>query len=819
MSNGTSDPSQGSNRAVAENVQGQSQFYELLVKSNAEAEKQNELLKQRAFLLELSAKELKSETELQNSIATRLLQQVNEMEAANKKSAAAAEKRIKAEQDLLSLKKDIENLDDNSYFNQQLIEQQQIKIEQKEREILNLKSQEQEIQKDLFEFAKISTQEVNKYGNLLKIRVLDNVELSEVLQSQLYSEQQKRDALEEAKAINKDFLQLQTKTKSVTEKVAGNLGLAASFGDTNLGFAVDMHKRYLQMSDALGGKDAILGSMFKIAQQSFNFKNFFGSAVDFAKDAALQISNLSRDLAAATGYGDQFSDEIARMAQKGNMAGIGFKESADALKLLTTNLSSFNPKAERTNEYVGLTVARLGKLGVTSANAVKNVDLLQRSFGMTAEQAADTTAQIVRMGKSIGITGNEMLTNFDAMKTRIAAFGNTGMQVFKEMNALVKATGIALADLQSIASGLDTFDAAADSAGKLNAVLGTQLSTLELLEATDSERIMMIKQQVKMSVGNFENLDKYTKMYVAQAMGLKDVDKAQRLLNMSTAEYNKYTKGQQEQADIQAELAEATAELVPMMTQLKLIGVQVMMAFKPLITVFGALIKGISWILKPVGMFIQYLSTLVGDGGGGGMIEYMIGILGLAGIAWYAFGTAVMAGLGPIGWAAIALTALFGAFHLEGSPELWELPEHSAKGYENMANSMSVASEAALTTASSMEKVHNSMHKAGGKSFSIEAMAKLDTNKIADGLMKVKSAMMELSTLKIDGFLAMSTDGAKSSIVMGSQGVIKSLSEGRLSIDVNMPEISLPPINVIVQVNGQALEGVIDARVEKRAIQ
>ena len=160
---------------------------------------------------------------------------------------------------------------------------------------------------------------------------------------------------------------------------------------------------------------------------------------------------------------------------------------------------------------------------------------------------------------------------------------------------------------------------------------------------------------------------------------------------------------------------------------------------------------------------------------------------------------------------------MFGAFHLSGSPELWELPGESAKGYESMATSMGVANKAAMATSASMKGVHDSMHKAGGKSFNIEAMAKMDTGKIADGLTRVKSAMMELSTLKIDGFLAMSTDGAKSSIVMGSQGVIKSLSEGRLSIDVNMPEIALPPINVVVKVNDAELKKIIDVRIEKRA--
>ena len=361
------------------------------------------------------------------------------------------------------------------------------------------------------------------------------------------------------------------------------------------------------------------------------------------------------------------------------------------------------------------------------------------------------------------------------------------------------------------------FEDAADMVGKLNAVLGTQLSTLEMLEATDSERILMLKQQVQQSVGNFDNLDKYTKMYVAQAMGINDVNKAQRLLNMSTAEYNKYVKGQQEQADIQQELADATEKLVPMMQQLKMAGLQIMMAFKPVITVFGGLIRVIGAVVGFFGDIIKGLIEITGLGGsGGGLGEALVGVIMLATTAMIAFGSAVFASTGGLVAIAAALVALFGVWHLEGSPENWEIAGESAKGYENLATSMGVANKAAMATSASMKQVHDSMHKAGGKSFSVEAMAKIDTEKIASGLNKVKSAMMELSTLKIDGFLAMSTDGAKSSIVMGSQGVIKSLSEGRLTVDVNMPEISLPPINVVVRVNDQKLAGIFDAHVEER---
>ena len=428
-------------------------------------------------------------------------------------------------------------------------------------------------------------------------------------------------------------------------------------------------------------------------------------------------------------------------------------------------------------------------------------------MNLTGKAAANMTAQIARMGKEIGITSTKMIEQFNSASGRLAIFGQNNIKVFKGLAAAAKASGFEMQSLITISQQFDTFDKAADQAAKLNAVLGTQLSTLELMNATDEERIMMVKQQVQTSVGNFDSLDKFTKMYIAQAMGVKDVAEAQRLLNMSTAEYQKYQQGQQNQADIQQELADATAELVPMMQQLKLAGMQLMMIFKPVITFFGAVISGISFIVTGLASLIPVFET------GGHALEVLGGALLAGAAAWYTFGAAAITASGGLLLIIPALLALFGVFHKKGSPELWELPEHSAKGYENMANSMSVANEAAMATSASMKGVHDSMHKAGGKSFSIEAMAKLDTDKIASGITKIKSALMELSTLKIDGFLAMSTDGASTSMIMGSEGIIKKISEGKLTVDVKMPEFKMPDINVKVYIGDSELRSIIRTEV------
>jgi hypothetical protein len=814
MSNGTPPPppppTNNTRNASSEQVQNQSEFYELLVKSTAKAEQLLKLAQDRNKIMRDDLSLLEQETKLSQDKLLNLQQNNDLFEKMEKSTAANTVKQaeltyhMQQQADLL---------------NNKLIDQTEYdkKFEENMKKMIQLTDERNKIDNgDMIKAA------IGDY-DVLVTHMQDGVEvtekLSQALSKNLGDEKKRRDLLEQGRGSLENFLDVQKKSSNVAEKVAKNFGLSAKFSDTMLGKGTEFALKMKQAGTAVGA-EGMLGGLKAVVGQTFNLKNIFSSIVEFSAKAALEISNLSRDLGAATGYGDKFNKQITTMGAKGNMAGIGFAESATALKTLTTTLSSFNPEAAETNAHVGMTVARLSKLGVTADSAAGVMDVLQRSMGISAEAAADMTAEIATMGKEVGITTTKMMEDFKAAQGRLAAFGREGTQIFKELAAQAKATGIAMGTLTGVAKTYDTFDAAAESVGKMNAVLGTQLSTLEMIEATDSERIMMIQQQVKMSVGNFDSLDRYTKMYIAQSMGVSDVAEAQRLLNMSTAEYQKTMNGQQKSADIQKELAAATEELVPMMQQLKLVGIQIFMAFKPIITVFSGLIKVVSMILSPIGMLITFLGELVGgvggEGQGGGLIEGMIGVLMLAGIAFQIFGRSVMTALGPVGWFALALTALFGVWHLKGSPELYAIAGESAKGYDNLASSMGAAVTAAEGTSAAMKGVHDSMHKAGGKSFNIEAMAKMDTGKIADGLTKVKSAMMELSTLKIDGFLAMSTDGAKSSIVMGSQGVIKSLSEGRLSIDVNMPEIALPPINVVVKCDDVELKKIIDARIEER---
>jgi len=530
---------------------------------------------------------------------------------------------------------------------------------------------------------------------------------------------------------------------------------------------------------------------------------------------AIEFDNLSKEIGRTTGFGDKFNKTLIQGYKQTMTSGVSIAEFGKAITGLANNFSGFNPNAEKTNTTLSATASQLDKLGVGVDVSTKLMDHFHRTMGVSAEVAADMTAQLVMMGREIGITTAKMASDFQASAGVLARYGKDNVEVFKQLAAQTKATGLEMGTLLGIADKFDKFDTAADSAAQLNAVLGTQLSTLELMSANEAERVDMIRQQVQASVGNFDSLDKFTKMYVAQAMGVKDVAEAQRLLNMSQAEAARYAQGQREQADIQAELAAATRELVPLLDKLKIIGIKLFMTFEPLIFAFGAVFDVFELLYEQI--------SKVSDTKG------MMEALGMAFKVLAIGGLALAAGIGWIPATIIAVVAAFGAFYDTMSqtinPPFVRIFHFLSEGMKIMLTPMKIVlgfiedmtnkfGKFFLIMSGNSDSIGSFMGAAEGNKFDIKAFAELDTSKIATGFNKVKSAVMELSNIKIDGFLAMSTTGDSSSFVMGSDGLIKSITEGKLIVDVKMPDMKLPDVLVKVFIGDKELTTLIDHRIE-----
>ena len=531
---------------------------------------------------------------------------------------------------------------------------------------------------------------------------------------------------------------------------------------------------------------------------------------------AYQLDNLAKKIGSATGFGNQFNEVIFDGHNATMEAGVSMEEYANSITNLASSYSAFDPSNKQMIKSLANTSTKLEKLGVSAQTSSKMMDHFTRAQGMTAQQAADTTAQIALMGKAIGVTASKMAQDFESASGRLAIYGDKNIKVFKQLEAQAKATGMEVSTLLSISQKFDTFDSAAGSIGQLNAVLGTNLSTLEMMNATDAERVQMMKDQINMSVQSFDSLDKFTKMYIAEAMGVKDVAEAQRLLNMTNAEAAKYQKAQQEQADIQKELADRTAELVPLMDKLKIAGMKLFMALEPLIKGFSLIIEGISLLIDGIMWLFSPLQEMNALG-----IILTATVIGF-GLAWMAATWPVTATVAAVLAAVAAFGALYDAFHWTGSPELWEMAEHVGGNFDSMSDSL-VDSQKEMSQFSDkgLGSLYDAFHWTGSselyklpKEFADNIVAIADAiTETINAVTGFADTLIKMASIDYKGFVAIRTDGGSTSMIMGSEDVVTSLNKGKLTVDVKMPEIKLPEVQVKVYIGNRELKDIIKTEV------
>ncbi len=529
----------------------------------------------------------------------------------------------------------------------------------------------------------------------------------------------------------------------------------------------------------------------------------------------IEIDNYSKQIAAATGYTNQFHDEILGMTSANIMSGVGFAESAKALGALAQGMSSFLPENEKANQYMAKNVALLEKFGVSAQQSVQAMDHMERAMGLNKEQAADLAANVARMGKEVGITAVKAMNDFNKASARLSIYGTDNIKVFKKLQAVSKATGMSIDSLTGSASKFDTFDGAADQAAHLNAVLGTSIDHLQLMHMDDAERVIYIRDQVKARVGNFDSLNKFTKMHIAQAMNLKSVDEAQRMLNMSTKEYTDTLSGQKESAQVQEEMAEAAAKLVPLMDQLKLYAMNLLLAFEPLISLFA---HGVKYLTEFIAFGAKLVRAALSFGSAFSFVAGPILAVGaaLGGVAGLlnplTLGIAAVTGaVTGMFWAWDSIKSLFSAVI---NPPFINWAFWMAEGMNFLLSPLRIVTNLVDNLATKFMKFFliltghgDQVNNLDEDTFSIEDLMTLDTDKIHSGLGKIKSAIAEIGEVDMSGVLMAKPDGT---VLFGGEDLIDSISDGRLNITIDAPEQKQSIVNTIVKIGETELKKLIE---------
>lgn len=373
--------------------------------------------------------------------------------------------------------------------------------------------------------------------------------------------------------------------RAVLKDMASSVGLSKQYTDTLLGGIVEMNKG---LNSADPDKRAkAMEAYAENFQKFFNVQNLalavFNKLYSISKEMFVNFDSASAALAKATGQGRKFQGTLYEVAREGNEFGISMNEAQESIAALVSQTSNYTSLSKSTAQAIALNTAKMQKLNVSTADSAKIFQNFNQGLGMTAEEASNLQVELAMAGTSIGISAAQMTKDFNASLSTLMVYGRESIDVFKGIAAAAKAAGVETSTLLGIASKYDTFAGAAEGVGKLNALLGTQLSTTEMLMATEDERIRMLVESVQASGVAFQDMDRFQQKAIANAAGITDMAEANRIFGMSLEAYDENQRKLNESADAQKKLDEALAPTVKLMDTMKILGQEMVVALQPVI--------------------------------------------------------------------------------------------------------------------------------------------------------------------------------------------------------------------------------------------
>jgi len=319
----------------------------------------------------------------------------------------------------------------------------------------------------------------------------------------------------------------------------------------------------------------------------------------------------------ATGFAGQFNDVV--MDSTFNLRGFGI-DASNAVNTLVTSYKGFGDLSKNLQTDLVESTAILDAQGFVAAKQAQNLQFLSMSFGLTAIEAQNFNVALDNMAENMGVPIGQLTDDFKNAQPVLAAATNNiedmGLE-FQKLESISKGTGLSVQRVLDITAKFDTFDGAAQSVGRLNAMLGgPYLSTLEMVSTTDpSKRFELMSRAVKDAAGSFDSLSYYQKKAIASSMGLSDVTELAAIMEGRTDLIGDPFESLS--SDEILKKKEQMKEFQTTMEMFKGVLMELAISLKPVIVLLKAFIEPFAFILR------------AGDGWVGTIVSWMIAIYNL----------------------------------------------------------------------------------------------------------------------------------------------------------------------------------------------
>lgn len=383
-------------------------------------------------------------------------------------------------------------------------------------------------------------------------------------------------------SLDKERLAVQQDSKNTTDGILKSI-FGISDGATLFG------QKLLNPAQTLAGMKESF-SVFKNPKAIFGAIALNSLQLAYAQDKAAVSFNR------ATGQAGSFNSQIAGLERSLFTAGISSEEAGQAVQSLFLNMTEFTEMSKREQESLGKTVAILNELGVSTDLVTKNLNFATKAMGMNAAQAEGLQRELFTFAQDLGVSANKIASDFAQFGDEIAALGANGVDAFRDLQVASKSLGMEMGDLLNLTKQFDRFDTAAESVGRLNALLGGPfLNSVQMVSVTDpTERLRLLKQGIDRAGISFDQMDYYQRKALASATGLGEA----QLAMLMTGDID-LVKEPMKTAKELRELQGQTKEFNTVLDELAQIGKGLVISLQPFIPLLKSIMEGVQ-LLAPI---------------------------------------------------------------------------------------------------------------------------------------------------------------------------------------------------------------------------
>ena len=311
-------------------------------------------------------------------------------------------------------------------------------------------------------------------------------------------------------------------------------------------------------------------------------------------------------LAKQTGYATALQQDVLDLASSHDGLYLSMSESAEIVGSLSTGFKMYNAQSKQTRGEINDLAGRFKVLGVDTNTFATVLDQLNEGFGLTGAGALAAAAELENLAIRTGSPLSSVVNDFQDLGPQMSRFGSDGVRVFTKLNEQARTLGLTTRQAFDLSELFDTFESSADVAGKLNAQLGLQLNSVELMAASSEDRLKILRAEFDMEGMRFDQMGRRQRQMIADILQT-DALTAEKLLGdpMAMREFQKEQENN----------AERVQKFTTAMDKFKAVAEQLFINLSPLLmgimSVINKIAEGINWITSgPLGKMVSSFLVL-----------------------------------------------------------------------------------------------------------------------------------------------------------------------------------------------------------------